>query len=352
MKRFMIFLCLMGLALLGGSCDVHEFPEVPESRPHVIRLNYETELSEWNMDYFVSGEIKSKAGDMTKSVVSAGMMRYVIRTYPKNEKNHVQEFVFTRNVSDSYDAEFTVDINPGEYRVMVWSDLIENPDDEPFYDFSDFSEIKTRSRHEGSTDYRDAFRGYADLEIFESILEETPNTTEIEMVRPLAKYEFISNDLEDFITKVTKAEKEKQAAESKTDYDSKGDSETKTIDISDYIVRFIYSPFMPNTFDMFQDKPVYSATNVSFDSKITALDEHNASMGFDYVFVNGNEAKVDVKLAIYNKAGELISLTETIKVPVKRGRHTIMTGSFLMQNASGGVGIKPGYDGPDYNVPI
>jgi len=42
-------------------------------------------------------------------------------------------------------------------------------------------------------------------------------------------------------------------------------------------------------------------------------------------------------------------LTEPIEVPLKRSHHTIMTGMFLMSEASGGVTINPDFDG-DHNL--
>ena len=44
-------------------------------------------------------------------------------------------------------------------------------------------------------------------------------------------------------------------------------------------------------------------------------------------------------------------MSETIKVPLRKNHHTVLTGNFLMQNASGGIDINPGFDG-NYNIVI
>ncbi len=350
MRLVKYIMAAMVTLLLSFSCDVHEFPEVPETFTHHLKLRYETDLPIWNLDYSVQQGVTSKGEVLTRSVMETGHMRYVIRTYPMNSKSRsadgcVQEFVFTRDIAEGYDAEFAVDLMPGEYKIMVWSDLVESHSDEPFYDCSDFTGVTLLGEHCGSTDYRDAFRGCADIILASSVVEAVPGMTEILMERPLAKFEFISDDFDDFITKETQAAAKSGADESNTNPDS------KVIDISDYRVEVIYPQFMPNTFHMFNDCPCDAATGVRFESRISRLNDKEASMGFDYVFVNGKDAMVTVQLAIYNRDGERISLTNPVNVPLKRSRHTVLKGSFLMQNASGGVGINPDFDG-EFNVPI
>ncbi len=352
MKRFMIFLCLMGLALLGGSCDVHEFPEVPESRPHVIRLNYETELPIWNLDYSVQNGITSKGEVVTKSTMKDGQMRYVVRTYPKNTKSrslytHVQEFVFYRDIAEGYDCEFALELIPGDFQIMVWADMLESINDAPYYKYDDFSAITFFGGHVGNTDYRDAFRGYADIFMAESVFESVPDTTDIPMERPLAKYEFRSTDLKEFlINEQTKAD-----ILSKSETKEGEEVKSTKVSLSDYNVVLHYSLFMPDKFSMFTDKAVDSATGVSFRSEITEVNENEASIGFDYIFVNHKQASVLVQVGIYNKKGVQLSLSNSIEVPLKRSRHSIMRGTFLTQKTSGGITINPDFD-DEYNVII
>ena len=99
----------------------------------------------------------------------------------------------------------------------------------------------------------------------------------------------------------------------------------------------------------YTDKPVDSSTGVMFESTLRKLSESEASMGFDYVFVNGKKSAVTVQIGIYDNEGTQLSLTEPIEVPLKRSHHTIMTGMFLMSEASGGVTINPDFDG-DHNL--
>ena len=105
---------------------------------------------------------------------------------------------------------------------------------------------------------------------------------------------------------------------------------------------------MPDAYSMNTDKPVDSSTGVMFESTLRKLSESEASMGFDYVFVNGKKTTVTIQIGIYDNEGTQLSLTDPIVVPLKRSHHTILTGMFLMSEASGGVTINPGFD-DDYN---
>lgn len=163
------------------------------------------------------------------------------------------------------------------------------------------------------------------------------------MERPLAKYEFVSNDLQEFI------EMQAQLAAAKNNSGSL--SQSAEVDLSDFKVVFSYFGYMPDTYSMFTDKPVDSATGVTFESRIIQTGDNEASLGFDYIFVNGQQTATTVQIAIYDSEGNQLSLTDPVEVPLARSCHSIMHGQFLLSNASGGIGIDPGFDG-DHNIVI
>lgn len=343
MKRLsLIFTLLAALSLLTG-CDVHEFPELPEQPGKValhLKLHYETDMPQW--EYPIT---EARTVIQSKSVQTSGEMRYIIRLYPLTKSSSLealQEFIFTRDITDGYDAEFTLDVPAGDYTIMVWSDLTENTGDNyRFYNAGDFSHIVLQN-NEGNNDYRDAFRSTHELTLSTDLMGNAHETVEIDMVRPLAKFEFVATDVEAFI------DNEVKAALSRGESISE-DAPSRGINIEDYKVVFHYVGFMPNTFNMFTDKPSDSVTGVSFPGRILRLDDSEASLGFDYVFVNGVESAVSVQVGIYDNNGNLLSMTNPITVPLRRSKHTLLKGSFMMQDASGGVSIDPSYDG-DHNI--
>lgn len=343
--RYSIFVFLSSWVMAG--CDVHELPELDmENVPFHLRLRYDTDMTIWNHVYNDNNVSETGLGEAYSNKQEAGQMRYIIRAYPIAEKqrtsqNYVKEFVFTRNIADGYDCDYTITLPAGNYNLMVWSDLVRNEGDTPFYNADNFEGVFLQEKHTGNTDYRDAFRGRNSISLTPDIYEQIKDTLSIDMQRPLAKYEFITTDLEEFIEKeiariaIAKGEKPELS----------DDAPSRVIDISDYNVVFYYTGFMHDEFDMYEDRPSDVNTNVSFKSSITKISDNEASLGFDYVFVNGSKTSVMVQVAIFNKEGERLSLTEEIGVPLYRNHHTKLRGSFLMQNAKGGVHVNPEYDG-------
>ena len=205
-----------------------------------------------------------------------------------------------------------------------------------FYDTQNFEEILLLGdEHYGCNDLRDAFNGTVEAAVSETSLEAT-----VEMGRPMAKFSFISNDLEDFMASITKMRTVKDNG-----------NETRAVELSDLKVVFHYYGFMPSSFNMFTNKPASAVTGVSFESEIKALNEKEADLGFDYVFVNGAESAVSVYLEVFDADGTLLSSFKPIKVPLVRSKLTIVKANFLTSEANGGVSIVPDFDG-EYNFPV
>ena len=145
-----------------------------------------------------------------------------------------------------------------------------------------------------------------------------------------AKFEFITTDLQEFLTEEENRAEGRADGEPKADSDAK-DTDIKTVDLNQYNIRFYYSGFMPCVYNLFSDKPIDSRTGVWFDSKISPTEQGEASLGFDYVMVNGVESFVSVIVCVYDTQGNLMVTSDAIKVPTKRNYHTIVRGKFLTQ---------------------
>lgn len=345
--RSKLYVIAMAVLLVTG-CDVHEWPDLPETVAFHLKLNYKTDMTMWPHSYDGENMLELGTGPDTASVRPYGIMRYIIRAYPFNEtqqvmESYTHEFILLKDTAEGYDNELTVNLPPGNYNILVWSDMQKVPSQPYFYNCSNFGEIFLVGEYQGNNDWRDAFRGKGYITLVADIMERIPDTLSISMERPLAKYEFITTDVGDFVKKeITRAE-----AKSKAE-GSNPEGETK-VDLNDYRVEFRYVGFMPSTYSIYTDKPVDSSTGVSFLSKLKSLGDTTATLGFDYAFVNNNISAVTLQIAIYDKEGLCISTTEPIKVPLRRSYCTTITGMLLMSEAKGGVSINPDFDG-DYNL--
>lgn len=303
--------------------------------PIHLSLNYN--LSEYIYD---GKEVLGVSSPQNMSISNDDeYIRYIIRIYPASQKSNsrdfIKEFKYTREFAAGYNYDMTIDLVPGEYDIMVWSDFLKNG--QPIYDAKDFSQITLLGNHEGNNAYYDAYRGSA--KISKADFSTNNHSINITMQRPLAKFEFIASDLVDFINKEMVA---LPASNAKAD---------RLIHLEDYKVVFYYVGFMPDTYSMYTDRPVDSSTGVMFTSSVNKLSDTDASLGFDYVFVNEKESAVTVRVGVLDKNNELISLTPSIKVPLKRNHHTVLHNTYLTTKTSDGVSIDPNYNG-DYNYII
>ncbi len=347
MKRSLYLIIYMSLLLTG--CNVHEWPKLPESVKVHLRLKYEMD---WTSKEYTYGSRSSS--DASKAAINNGFIRYIVRAYPlesgnRAAENYTHEFKFTRALdSEGYDHEMTLDITSGEYKITVWSDLTKYQFDAYYYDATDFTGI-TLQNHQANTNYRDAFRGINDMMIKADYVEKKPDTLTIQMQRPMGKFEFITNDVEKFVQKEAARVASKSQTNGNNSDTKAADDPASRVNLEEYRILFYYVGFMPDVFNVFTDKPVDASTGVIYESSITKLNENEASLGFDHVFVNGVESSVTLQIGIFDKEGTRLNMSEPIEVPIKRNQHTIMRGMFLMSETFSGVSIDPRFDG-DYNL--
>lgn len=334
-------LCAM-LFCIVCSCNVHEWPEY--KGPIDLRLNFifHTDLPQ----YLVIDETLSRSSTSPYDYD----VRYIVDVYVLNADGSVKEppiqrFVFTKDDVDQLNYQTNVVIPAGNYRLIAWADFVdEGTERDKFYGADDLtSVILLGDIHEGNNDFRDAFVGRTDIVIPQQEAEPYTLEATIDMGRPLAKYNFVSTDLEDFLTRVFELRAEKMAAGS-TEFTA-ADLSPSSVDYNDFKIVFTYEDHMPNVFDCVDNKPRNAKSpGVTFESKIKPISASEAELGFDYIFVNGIEAEIKVKVEVYDRDETLLSRTRAIPVPIIRSKLTTIRGNMLTRITSGGVGIKPDFE--------
>ena len=373
-------ICLMTIIL--SACNVHEWPEIPvepepEILPFTLNLNFDTALPL----YTVIEHVSSRA-----SVEDGYDVRYIVNAYKQDdsrndERTASHQFILSKDDVNNLNYSEDLEIEEGRYIFRVWADYVRASFTEDlYYNTSNFSNISLQGEHSGNNDFRDAFVGEVEADITSAATYVT-----VEMGRPLAKFNFISTDLEQFIEHVlelrAEAEKKKnreaqanqdvatasddgesentanddsvtQESESESESESDaGEEVTRVVEMTDFKVVFKYYGNMPSAFNMFTNRPSNIQTGVVFNSKLTKLSDTEAELGFDYVFVNGSESIVQVSIDVYDKDGSLISSTDPFDVPLKRSMLTTIKAEFLTSKADGGVGIMPEFDG-EFNYEV
>ena len=337
MKYIYSILLIVSTFLAVNSCYVHQFPKDGTPAQVDIQLYYDTDLPP-----FLTLDVDSMC---TKSS-SERDLRYILRfhrrlsdgTYARDAE---YSYTFTKDDVTDLNHNVTMFVPEGDYRLLVWSDYVNQGSEEYlYYNTDNFTDIIMQTDpYTGNEDSKDAFTGSIDIQVVRYGSQEEPVKAVVNMRRPLAKFVFITTDLDDFITKMIEL--------GQTD----GNPMDQNIDIEAYDVIFFYKSFVPTEFNMFTDKPIDAKTGLRFHSKLERISDTEAEMGFDYILVNGTESSIIVAVGLFDKDGNQLSMTTDIEVPIVRSKLTTVRGSFLMQEAGGGVYVDSSYDG-DINIII
>ena len=330
---------VLGAAFLFAGCDVHELPHGSADVAVTIRFSYEMPIEQWKTVTLTTRNGMAQERDYE--------IRHIVRLYPYTGESYSRtpaySFIYNEEYSDNPDHEITLSVAPANYRVVAWTDYVEKGSgNELFYSADDFAEVTLTSLYEGAQQYRDAFRGSKDLRLAKYNYNGASTSTEIEMSRPLARYNFIATDKNQFITYW-----KQQLALRKLPPVRSNDA--PDIDLNKFKVRFMYPQYLPSANNLFTDRPVDSKLGISFDTVMSLRDDGDVDLGFDYVFVNGKESKVIVSLSIYDENWEYISTVHNVEVPLLRGHQTTIKGKFLTNGISSGVTINPEYE-DEYNI--
>jgi hypothetical protein len=359
-----ILLSVMSLLAFAG-CDVHEFPEEStEKIPFLLHLDFNTEMPIYKEIFY------ARNGDVeTRGEAERHNLRYIIKAYRTDNTragSRVADATFVFTKADFTDLNYTATIQlpEGTYDIRVWADYVDDGSvDDKYYDTRDFSEIiiADRMHHSGSNDYREAYRGIASVTVTNpalyvgDIVNTIDNQATVEMKRPMGKFKFVSTDVDMFIGRVIQmmlARGNPVAVDPELDTKAAYEKLLDDINLVEFYVVFRYNAFMPCSFNMFTDKPADSWTGMTFTSRMTSDDISEMTLGYDYIFVNGNETTLSISIEVYNGDGERMSVSRPINVPIVRSKMTVVKGEFLTSKATGGVTINPSYDGDDYNIEI
>jgi hypothetical protein len=340
------------------SC-VHQWP-VSEPADVVLTLTFDTD-----MPYYKSLMFPDETKSTPDYVDHLGQdfsdhenydIRYTIEAYQllgngSYSREASRRWVFTEDdasVLDDYTV--TLSIDEGEYDFRAWVDFVpQGTKEDYFYKTNDWKEgikVNRESGHYGNSDWRDAFSGKTPLEVirYGSIAE--PTSGVIQMSRPLGKYVFVTNDLDDFVTKVLRTKADEAA--------KVGDTTVPEFNIEDYTLVIAYTGFMPSSYSMVTDRANDSDVNVRFSSKLTQVDENTAIMGFDYVLANpatATQTNVIMGIELQDKDGTVLASHASVRVPLNRSEFTVIEGRFLMQESSGGITLNPDFEG-EFIVPV
>lgn len=310
--------CLMAsglLCVLLSACSNDE-PEALGSAPVVVTVQLDTAMVDWQVIN------DSRA-------VESHDLRCQIAVYPVTSSGSLaaqvecQTIIFT---PEGQQRECRMVLPSGDYRVLAWADWVDHGSViDKYYTTNDFSDITFLGKYQGNNDYRNAYSGSA---VVSFKVKQGDTTTvvreQLSLRSVMGKVKFIATDYNQYLAKGQNLR-----------------------------ILVAYTGFLPNRYSVPRGVPFDATTGVNYISSITETStegDGTATLGWDYVMVNGEESSVTMALGMYNDEGHLVGQSATLNVPIKRGGITIVKDQFLTRTASsGGIGIDPSFDG-DINV--
>ena len=348
----MLLLC--ATLVVGCDATIHEYPDTtinkPASVPFLLDLSFNTDMPIINQT--VTKKTRAALTDEDFD------LRYTINVYRATEWRQINgefvtRFVFSKDDVSDWNNTVEIELEEGNYDIVVWADFVEQGSTaDKYYNTERFDYIYVFNELEPCNDYRDAFVGYSRIELTK---ESRAEAQLVPMERPMAKYRFISNDLETFISRMLEKKKQEMSRnEEETkgegedtkgeNDDTKGDTKVQ-IDLEDYYVVFTYTSYVNTTFNALLNIPASPSQCLSYNSEIHKINESEAELGFDYIFVNGVDTKVWVSVSVLEKDTNYeIARVNEFLVDLSRSKLTEVRGAFLTTQQSGGVGIEPGFD--------
>ena len=315
-KRFCLrcsVLCCVFFFIILTSCKGNDEPELLGSAPVVVTFQLDTAMVDWQT--------------ITDSRAMASHdLRCQVAAYPVTSTGSLagvpvdrQTVIFT---ADGQQGECRMVLPSGDYRLMAWADWVDHGTViDKYYTTSDLGDITFKGSYVGNNDYRNAYSGSAPVSFK---VKQGDTTTVVRQQLPLrsimGKVKFVATDYNDYLAKGQNLR-----------------------------ILVAYTGFLPNRYSVPRGVPFDATTGVNYISSITDASTEGsgtATLGWDYVMVNGDESSVTMALGLYNEEGQLVGKSSTLNVPIKRGGITVIKDDFLTKTAGGGgVGIDPSFEG-------
>lgn len=220
---------------------------------------------------------------------------------------------------------FDLSLGEGEYDMNLWVDYTTDAITDNHYITTDLNIVKTlpRESYVANTDTRDAFAQRITL----NVTDESA-TAAVTMYRPLAKYRLVTTD----VVKYNELRiKEGWPA------------------LEDLKIKISYDGFWPNAYSVPNAAPAGAEGGYSYVSSLSEQSDREATIGKDYVFVNGTESFVKLNITFCDNDNEAISSIRGVKVNYRTGCLTTVRGNFLTAATGGGIHIDTEWSG-EYEV--
>ncbi len=225
------------------------------------------------------------------------------------------------------------------YEIAVWTDYVQVPNQEEDITGTEEYFYNTISNHlltvlgsetyRANNEYKDALCGKTDIDLGEYREEWGAQiTTDIELKRPLARYELVANDVTKFLKRI----------------------EAGTVKGETFTVKVKYNTYLNVGYNVLERLPRHGLMYLQYQRTIRLKDlkdKDTFPLVFDYVFAADDVmTRIPVTLEIVDGSKKMVAAT-TFNISVYGGKHSTTTHNFLTADPDGGIDFDPSYDGEE-----
>lgn len=328
-RNINIIACSFALLLLYGC--IHEYPEEMDIQP--------TSVIEVELDVLVNEDLLPLPDEArTRSIFTGYERRFIIDVYREGKVIEEKRIVATQ-AGESAGGKFFIPVSLKldalKYTLVAWADYVEAGTNKDLgFITTNLGNIPSVYPYPSESRLREAFYGTEQLDLTSyRNIENARTASTINMQRTHAHYRIVTTDVDEFREMLARQNMAKQAEE--------------------YHVKVMYQYYFPTAFDAVAGTPCGSDTGVGFSLPFSLQSGcgSECEMISDYIPANDSPLFITLTMELTDAAGKLLSRTQGIKVPYKRGCTTTVSGRFLTTMMSGGIGLDAGYEG-EYNIDI
>ncbi len=320
MKKMIYIISVVILALAQSAC-VREFPGLnPDGSegvdPTLVTVDVALSLDLSLEPLVPVHHFRSESEPMMRFVVEFARDGVVVE--------RVETFVDPSTVSQGkLELPLSVKLHALEYNVAVWGDFVDGSSHEPLcYDSSNLYAVSCLRPYAGCMDERQCFCGVTALDLRPWRNQWNASVTvPVELRRPQAKYRIIATDVDEFLSRGTKAR-------------------------GGYTVKFRYG-IMPWQYDAWAGTidGYMDGMDFTVPLELSTASDGTVQMGFDWLFAVNNISEVRLSLTLFDEYLVPVSHVTDIAVPLQRGKLTTITGDFLTNEVGGAISIDTEWAG-------
>lgn len=316
-------------AYLFSAC-VHDYPSMTDGGemgidPTLIEVSVEVQLDLSLKPLQLKSGIKDSAGNYQR--------RFIVEVSQDGKTVMHQIKIISVPSNSKLCLPLRLKLKALEYTIAVWTDYVyAGSESDLYYNTTELEGVSFTAPYMGSIDSRDCLYGTATLDL-RSYRDKwnIDVKTRVEMIRPVAKYEIIATDVEDFNKNLR-----------------------RNRDVSkEFTATVLYDFYFPTVFNVWTGRPDQSVLGVAFTVPVhvPADESGECVIASDYIFTGNNGSVMPLTIELHDNEGNLFARTTGLQVPYQRGYQTTLRGSFLTHGIDNGVDIDTEFDGDiDVNI--